>query len=244
MRSIGTILNEKDARRFASYLKRKGIQNVCEISMDAASGHMSYQIWVQDEDRLEEARAAFQRFQQIPSDPEFNVSLTEEIREEEGVVIPQEEAPPRIVAHFTHLVLALCAMVFFLNEFQEIPMLEEGIAEQVFSITPIQAELLYDLPPLFEKLVDVIQKHKIPPNQKVEKLSDEIKAELAAIPQTPLRLGFVEGENGERERGGGAFVHQAAPGSGVAPRLSLFPPCRISPYSLQYVVGLVSRPSN
>ncbi len=43
-------------------------------------------------------------------------------------------------------------MVFFLNTLQEFPLREEGLSEQNFLMTPLQALLMYDLPPAFEQL--------------------------------------------------------------------------------------------
>lgn len=198
MRNIGTLQSENNAQRLVSYLKRKGIHNTCEIAFEPASGHMSYQIWVHEEDRLEEAKKVFETFIQSPLHPEYDLPRVEEVPKEEPSSSdvesePEEETPSRRRgAFFTHLILALCTLVFFLNGFQEIPLLEEGAAEEGFSMTPIQAELLYDLPPFFEHLYQIIQKHKIAPNQQIEKLSSEAKMDLAAIPHTPYWRGIYD----------------------------------------------------
>ncbi|MES2273444.1 MAG: hypothetical protein V4487_04575, partial [Chlamydiota bacterium] len=62
MRSVGALSNENLANRLASYLKSKGIANSCEVSFEAQTGHMTYQIWVHDEDRIAEAADMFDRF--------------------------------------------------------------------------------------------------------------------------------------------------------------------------------------
>ena len=59
---IGTLSNENQARRLAAYLKRKGIENKCDVSFDAQTGHMSYNIWVHDEDQLSAASVVFENF--------------------------------------------------------------------------------------------------------------------------------------------------------------------------------------
>ncbi len=194
MRTIGMFIYQNEALRFAAYLKRQGILNTCDGTLDVKTGLTSYQIWVHDEDRLKEARNLFEKFQKNPTDPEFDSPLIEEPSVEEEEKLEEEPPPPvrKFVAHFTNLMLVLCTFVFFLQMKQELPMLEEGIPQAVFSVTPIQAKFLYDLPPFFEQLVEVIQKHKIAPNQKVEQLPPEIQADLAQIPQVPFWRGLYD----------------------------------------------------
>lgn len=198
MRTIGTIFYEKDALKLTSYLRRKGIQNTCEVSFEKpGSDHMIYQLWVHEEDRIDEARKIFEAYQNDPSNSEFNIPLTEQIQEEERASLetpPAEEIPltKRLNAHFTSFILAICSLIFFINGFQTIPLVEEGVPGELFSFTPIQADLLFDLPPLFEELSNLIQKHQIAPNQNVEKLTPEIQADLAALPHTPYWRGLYD----------------------------------------------------
>ena len=93
MRLIGTLSNENDARRLASYLKRQGVTSSCEVSFDSASGHMSYQLWVHDEDRITDAIASFQKFLASPSSAEFNAPV---IEEKEEAPLPNPEEPAAI----------------------------------------------------------------------------------------------------------------------------------------------------
>jgi GlpG protein len=196
MRNIGTISCEKDAVRLTSYLKHKGILNTCEVSFEVPNGSMSYQIWVHDEDRLKEAHDLFENFCKTPSSPQFDVPITEQIPEEEQASLEIEPEVPllarRLQAHLTHFVIALCAFFFVVNSYQKIPLAVEGVAEEFFSLTPIQAECFYDLPPFFEKLTDLIQKHRVAPNQKVEQLSPEIQEEFDALPHVAYWRGFYD----------------------------------------------------
>lgn len=196
MRMIGTLENENQARRLTGYLTRNGIGNSCDVSFDANNGHMSYQVWVHDEDKISEAAAVFEQFRQTPADAQFDVPITEQVEvpgdEEDDPAALEPVASHRFIPHFTHFILALCAMMFFLNTVEEIPLFEEGLTEQSFLITPIQAALLYDLPPAIEEIEKVIEKHKIPPNQKLEALPAEIKQELDAADKMPFWRGIYD----------------------------------------------------
>ena len=68
MRVVGTLSNESYAKRLSSYLKRNGINNSCEMTFDPASGHMSYPLWVHDEDKIDMARVILERFEKNPAD--------------------------------------------------------------------------------------------------------------------------------------------------------------------------------
>ena len=200
MRSIGTLSNENQARRLSFYLKRNKIENSCEVSFDPQNGSMSYQIWVHDEDQIDKASAAFQRFQSSPSDAEFDTPVQEQIEEEQQEIpeqeeeeMPLEEKPARRFApHFTHFMLALCTLMFFLNAVEEIPMREEGLSEKSFLITPIQALLLYDLPPAIQLIEEIVQKYKITSDQKLENLTPEAAAALQTLEKTPFWRGAYE----------------------------------------------------
>lgn len=196
---IGTLSNENQARRLTTYLKRKGIENKCDVSFDAQTGHMAYQIWVHDEDQIPAAIEAFEEFQKTPSSPEYDTPIIENFQSEEeeaalepGDDIEREKISHRFGTHFTTFMLALCSMIFFLNTLEEIPMLQEGLTEKDFFLTPIQAVLLYDLPPAIDELEKIIEKYQIAPDQKVHELPAEVKAEIQAIDKIPFWRGIYD----------------------------------------------------
>jgi len=144
MRLVGTLSNENHARRLAGYLKSKSIDTKCEVAFHTNGDTMSYQIWVLDEDRLQEAASDFARFVSSPAAAEFDAPILalaepepprEVLEEEEEEEEPEVRARPR--APLTTFLLALCAMVFFLNYFQE-----ETFRADVFYYTdPISSSL-------------------------------------------------------------------------------------------------------
>jgi GlpG protein len=191
MRVAGTLSHENHARRLAQYLTSQGIGNNCEVLFDAAHGHMTYQIWIRDEDQIVLAQSIIEEFQKNPSDPKFDAPIPE------PEMVPEnedEEAPPpppahRFKPHLTHFLIALCAMFFFLNTLQEIPLRKEGLSEQNFLMTPLQARFMYDLPPAFVKLEEIINRNEIAETP-VKDIPPEVKTEIDAANNTPYWKGI------------------------------------------------------
>jgi GlpG protein len=66
MRQIGRLEDEAQARRFRDFLYSKNIENQVDPASDG-----SWEIWVLDESRLEEATSFFERFAKQPDDSTF-----------------------------------------------------------------------------------------------------------------------------------------------------------------------------
>lgn len=190
MRIVGTLSHENHARRLSNYLISQGISNNCEVNFDALHGHMSYQIWIHEEDKIKEATAIFVEFERNPSDRKFDAPMPEPERVplEEDDPMEEKVPPHRFGAHLTNLLIAICALVFFLNTLQQIPLRKEGLSEDTFLITPLQAELMYDLPPAFEELEKIIEKYEIA-DQKYTEVPSEVKAEIVKVTQAPYWKG-------------------------------------------------------
>lgn len=190
MRMIGTLNNEHDARRFSSYLKRQEIENTCEVAFDAATGHMSYQIWVHDEDRNVEASEIFARFSASPFHASFDPPIQESIPADNESP-PERVAPRPVKAPFTFFMLTLCCLVFFLNMMQQLALEEEGIPPHAFALSPIQSLLLIDVPaPIaaFEKQWD---QQRLSQADRGKKLTPtEIEAQLKQMESIPFFRGL------------------------------------------------------
>jgi GlpG protein len=191
MRVVGTLSHENHARRLAQYLTSQGIGNNCEVSFDSAESHMSYQIWIHDEDKLDAAQSVFVEFQKNPTDPKFDAPIPEP----ELVPGSEDEDPPseprahRFKPHLTHFLIALCAMMFFLSTLQEIPLRKEGLSEQSFLMTPLQSKFMYDLPPAYEKLEAIIEKYELA-EKRIQEIPPEIKTEITEANNTPYWKGI------------------------------------------------------
>lgn len=140
MRIVGVLAHENEARRFSTYLQAQDVLNEVEMAFDPATGQMSYQIWIRDEDRLTQAAQELEAFRQDPSNEKFNAPEPQP-QEVEPTEEPLE--PRSFGSYFTLFMVGVCAFCFFLNFIQMIP-IPSGTEE----MTPIQEELMFDLPPL------------------------------------------------------------------------------------------------
>lgn len=146
MRLIGTLPQENQAQRFCAYLSQQGIESFCE----------SGQVWVADEDRLSEATEELRQFSLNPADSRYNTVVAAQKEEQPD---PEELPKRRARAPITTFFLALCIFIYMLNFLQEIQMSGgEKQKSEALLMTPVQEELLYDLPvsPYWQGLYDII----------------------------------------------------------------------------------------
>ena len=194
MRLIGTFSNETQARRLSSYFKGKGIESNCDIAFESQTGQLAYHLWVLDEDRIKEAASDLDRFLKTPSAPEFDPPDFVPV-EPKTAPVPGGEAPDAIIQSpttpLTSFFLGLCIAIFFLNWLQEIPLREENLSN-VLLLTPIQSNLLYDLPPAIEAIEETLAKHPVVPGQTIEDLAPQIQKELQVSENTPSWRGFYD----------------------------------------------------
>jgi GlpG protein len=182
MRVIGFIANEANARRFSAFLIRQGIENRIDCTD-------SCQIWVVDEDRLEEAENYLKRFEADPQDALFNVPIPPIVVEEKD---EENRDRPRRVAFATNFFLALCVFVYFLNFMQEASMRPSQPFEPAFVMTPIQSEMLFDLPSMVAQYNTYVKEHHIQSDQTMEELSASDREEIEKIIQTPFWRGIYD----------------------------------------------------
>lgn len=152
MRIVGTLAHENEAQRLKFYFASQGIDSRFEVSFDPMTGLMAYQVWVHEEDRLQEAQKIFQEFEKNPLSSRFDAPIPEP--EEAPPPLIDEEKPPihQFQTHLTHLLIALCSLFFFLNTLQEISLSKEDRSKNQFVMTPLQALFMFDLPPAFEEV--------------------------------------------------------------------------------------------
>lgn len=194
MRLIGTLKSEYEASRISSYLQQKGIETHTDLTFDQ-KGQPTHQIWVLEEDRLEEAAGDFKRFAQAPTDAEFDSRALPPLKETEEEKDPEEEEAKASFRSartpFTLFMLGLCFAIFFLNYLQELPRREENLAS-LFLFTPIQELLLYDLPQPFENIEHFVESHPVKPGEKIEDLAPDVKSALQKMEKTPYFRGVFD----------------------------------------------------
>lgn len=187
MRQIGTLSHENYARKLSRCLTHRGIGNKCEVVFDAPTGQMSYQIWILEEDKIQEAISIFQEFEKNPAGSKFDAPEMEP----EMVSEDRETAAPpvrRFGSHLTHFLIGLCAIVFFFNLLQINELRKLGWLGQSAPLTSLMALLMFDLPPGFEEMGNIVEKYKTAPNN-YETLI-QVKNEIDAASQIPYWQGI------------------------------------------------------
>lgn len=190
MRSIGTIAHQEQAERLSFYLKKEGIENHTEGNFEP-SGFISYQIWVHDEDDLPRAFEIFQEFIKDPNrgkyppppppEPTPSAALKEEMI--------REKALGKFRTPFTTFIILLCSLIYFLNAIQMYSLRKEGLTQEALFMTPINALFLFDLPPVFEKLEALLQKHQVALDEDAQEVPPEVQEQLRVIEKTPFWQG-------------------------------------------------------
>lgn len=190
MRLVGQLSNENDARRICNYLQEQDIQNNCEVSFDPQSGRMGYQLWIHDEDRIEEANNILKEFNKNPLDSKFNAPEPEPQPAEEIEGQSIEQPPPtRYRSYLTNILIGVCAVVFFINTMQQASLTKEGVFKQNFVLTPIQALFMYDLPPAYEKLDALIEQYGLD-DKEVKNVPTEVAREVLDVNKEPYFKGI------------------------------------------------------
>jgi GlpG protein len=124
MRAIGTVANEQDARRLGAHLLTLGIAS----QMDPAPE--GYQVWIRDEDKLQQAKQELVLFLQDPVDPRYNAAeqLAQQVQQQQVQAEKQYQRNVRDIRSqwrrpslkscpFTLGMIVLCVIVAVLTRF-------------------------------------------------------------------------------------------------------------------------------
>ena len=74
MRCLGEVEGRQAAESLVAYLLTRGISTNIEVLPDHPD---QWEIWVREEDRLQEANEVFREFTESPTDPKYSAALTE-----------------------------------------------------------------------------------------------------------------------------------------------------------------------
>jgi len=199
MRIIGSLNNQKHAKRLSAYLRSKGIENTCEIAFDKAQDHITCSVWVHEEDQVDEAYKHFQAFEKDPDNEQYKTSAEHNKKPFSAIENPNQikiedkpKGPKSSLFGMTYLLMGLCVMVYFLNLMQETSIAKKTEGRTIVLFTPIQYALLYDVPPSLLKINELLQKHPIPRNAKAEDIPEVVKKEIKIIENMPYFRGFYE----------------------------------------------------
>src|SRR3989344_5323856 len=134
MRLVGTLKSENDAKRICHFLKLQEIANSCEVGFEPRTGQMSYQLWIHDEDRIEEAFKIFEDFLKDPKASKYKEPEPEPLPVSEKVSLPS-----RFRFHLTFLIIAISVFVFFIHTMQQVALQKKGFLKQSLLLTATQS---------------------------------------------------------------------------------------------------------
>lgn len=213
MRLIGTLNDERKALTFSHFLHQKHIPHQIEIHANTDWGSSSYgsslfQLWIQEEDHIEEVKQWFQLFIENPNDPLFyftQSSVTEPQTELSPSFSPLSSPPPQPVSSnnqtwnkeslgwMTKILLGICTFLFFLSQFV-LPSLQvpEKYSGLILFNSPVEKVLLYDYPKFYERISRFIQLYGFEELEHPKDLSAEGKSLLQQINQTLFWPGYYQ----------------------------------------------------
>lgn len=131
MRVIGKLSNEAQAREFVAYLSNKQIRAVVEHVQG------TYYVWVEDEDRLDEASEALTRFLENPEEIKVEVAP-----DPVGLTEPRYIKVKKLgAAPLTKVLIGICVLTFLFSlTLKPLP---------PFQMTALAQWLMYELPTEF-----------------------------------------------------------------------------------------------
>ncbi|HEY2810618.1 MAG TPA: rhomboid family intramembrane serine protease [Rhabdochlamydiaceae bacterium] len=204
MRLIGVFDTEKEAYGFYSFLLKEGIQNIYELHVDRKKEKKIYRLWIYDEDDFPLAVEWLDKYKQHPEDPQFHTDEMPVVSFPAPALYPEkaeeskwQEVPPVRVqmrsfrVTFTHLFIALCAVLFFWNNAQkEIIAHHKGALAVFFAHTSLEKQLLFDYPANFKALDSAIADHSLADIKNASQIPPDIKQSLDEAEATPSWKGI------------------------------------------------------
>lgn len=206
MRLIGKISDIYQAREFSAFLKKEGIDNDFDVISSSTHPEEDCQIWIFDEDKVEEAKQLYTQFLENPTNPRFyghikSPKLTAEMAPPRqpsqpigmapiaGKTLPIQRNPKGIVT----LILLLICIGVFIWEGMSMPSIpttvENTYLPSITLLSEAQKDLMYDYPRFYE-LAAKIYRHYTPDQiQNPANAPAELNVLLKTLHNTPYWQG-------------------------------------------------------
>jgi GlpG protein len=159
MRQIGTLPTQVQAERFTAYLITQGFPAVAEPEGEA------WEIWVRDEDHLDEARQSLDDFRQDPDNARYAGVIRQATSLLQEEAKRREEAQKRVVQvggrwrrsgprkhPFVTVVIFLCSVIFVLSGLGQNP---KSTPVRVLSFSDTMQHPSWDRDSLQDRLIDI-----------------------------------------------------------------------------------------
>lgn len=210
MRLICTLDNERDARRFASYLYNQNIQNQLEINTNrdwgsSDYGNVSCQVWIIDEDQIEEAQKLYEEYTQDPENPRYSPDnkelknlfdpLRNQIRPVPFSYAKEKIVKPLTVTYpLTIYFVLFCCFIFLINMLTApkatLPLPSLPLTPILFS--PIYKIFIFDYPQAFQIVDKLVSLYGTEALKNLAELPQEGQVLLNQFNHTPYWKGFYD----------------------------------------------------
>lgn len=162
MRLISTLNDPHRGYTLSAYLSHKGITNQLEVvtNTDWSSheyGSTTCRLWVQDEDRVEEAMQIVREFEVDPENPRFHVPMetSATFQEEQNAINMEPSAVARVrepMGFVTRYILVLCSLLLFIGMLTSptVTTVPNYLPYEPVLSSPINKSFLYDYPQTYE----------------------------------------------------------------------------------------------
>lgn len=201
MRFLTSFPEERKAYACANYFTEQGIHAMYE----SAGG--TYSLWIVDEDDVERAQLALDKFEALGPEERARLEKPKALpvpkiapqtplkggRPELRVRLAQIEMRKKPVPHpLTHILIALCAILFIWNSLQESKLIkDEGSLAAEIGLTPLQKDLLFDYPSCYGVLEETMNKYPLKSFSEIQTQSPEVQQAYAAAEHCPAWKGFM-----------------------------------------------------
>ena len=190
MRLLIAFDDQNLADRFSRYLENIKIDNSLDSSQD--NQKTKFNIWIHNEDAIDLADNYLQEFLNDPMNSKYDVKREEPKSENIGNERPTKGIVGSKPAIITLFFLFICLSLYSVNYLQELAIKKKYNLKKIVLLTPIQKNLLYDLPTKRLLLDEVIIKYDLNTYKKLDNPPAEAQEDIQKIEATPAFNGLYD----------------------------------------------------
>lgn len=202
MRLISTLNDSHRGYTLSAYLSHKGIVNQLEVvtNTDWSSheyGNSLCRLWVQDEDRVEEALTIAREFEEDPENPRFHVPLetTATFQEEQNAIHREPSTVARVrepMGFITRYLLIICSLLLVVSSLTSptVTSIPNYLPYEPILLSPTNKAMLYDYPKTYLLVDRLVKLYGLEALNTPESLPAEGKYLIQEINTTPYWQGL------------------------------------------------------
>lgn len=204
MRFIGKFSDPAKAEKFSRYLSSQGIENRVEKSVNTDWGSDEYGsqsalVWIMDEEKLDEAKVAIDKYHLDPQDLIFSQPSppTPQPTRSEPSPPPKPKRASKVKQQegfgpITLYILLVCSLLFLFNEFNSpsYTKITQGLPYTPVLSSPLRKELLFDYPKAYTYIDKIVTLYGANKFETVDQLPPEGKALYQKFLETPVWRGL------------------------------------------------------